>query len=238
MTLASAAPSASRHEVEGLYGKCLLQFQTFELKLKAVVATHRFSGSADRLDDAQATRIGEMRRKTLGALVGEMMGSVVAPLEGEGLPEVDHDVPETDVAFSVHILFPTEELLRIKAEHRDLVALRNSLVHHFLDEHDLRTEEGCLLARQALMSAIERVSRANLDLSVWKTDMERAQKALADLLSSPEVRDCIVTRRTLRSSSKIVQILLDAATELAPGGWASVETAANLIAIRHPDERP
>lgn len=36
----------------------------------------------------------------------------------------------------------------------------------------------------------------------------------------------------------IAQALVDAASELAPGGWTSVEAAVNWVLARHPGERP
>jgi hypothetical protein len=238
MTLVVAALSATRTEVELLYGQCLLRLQTLELRLKAIVATHRFSGSIDTLEEGLARRISETHRKTMGTLVGEVMGSFLVPAGQESLPDADEDSPGYSVDLSLQIVFPAEEFSRIEAEHRDLVALRNSLVHHFLEEHDLRTEDGCLVAKQALTSAIERVSRADKELLSWATDMERTRATFAGALESPSVRDWIVTGRHHWPDTKIVQALLDVATELAPGDWASVETAATVITARHPDAQP
>lgn len=238
MTLVGATLSTARTEVELLYGQCLLRLQTLELRLKAIVSTHRFSGSVDTLEEDQVRRISETRRKTMGALVGNLMGYVLVPAGQEDPSDAVEDTPASSFDLSLQIVFPAEEFSRIEAEHRNLVALRNSLVHHFLEEHDLRTEDGCLVAKQALTSAIERASRADKELLSWATDMERTRATFAGALASPCVRDWIVTGRHHWPETKIVQALLDVATELAPGDWASVETAATLITARHPDAQP
>ena len=234
----SAAPSATRDDVERLYGQCVLRLQAFELKLKAIVATHQVSGTIDTFEANRARRNAETRRKTMGALVGEMMGSVLVPFGQEGPPEADEAATETCVTISRRIALPAEAYSRIEAEHRDLVALRNSLVHHFLEEHDLHTEHGCLVAGQALTSLIERVTRAEEGLGAWAIDMERAATLLIEKLDAPEIRDWIAGGKIPWSITTIVQALQDAATEMAQGGWASVESAATLVLSRLPDERP
>ncbi len=76
------APPLERHEIERLLGQCLLRLQAFELRLKAIVATHRLSGPADLLEQLPAQRIDETRRKAMGGLVGDLMGNVLVP-EGQ-----------------------------------------------------------------------------------------------------------------------------------------------------------
>lgn len=238
MTLPGAVPPPAKHEVEHLFGQCLLRFQAFELLMKAIVATHRISGSIAMPEDAQTQQITETRRKTMGVLVGDMMGSVLAPEGQEGLQDADEEASGPSFAISLQLVLPSEDFARIEAEHRALTKLRNSLVHHFLEEHDLRSEASCLLARQALTSALDRVTRAHDELRSWAADMERARKAMADHLASPELHDWIVKGRIPWPATKIAQALMDASTELASGSWASVEAAAEWVTARHPDERP
>ncbi|WP_232520757.1 OST-HTH/LOTUS domain-containing protein [Rhodobacter sp. CZR27] len=142
------------------------------------------------------------------------------------------------ISCSGRIAFPADDLARIGREHRGLVALRNTLVHHFLEEHDLRTEDGCLLARQALTAAINRVARAHADLQTCAADMEQARSTMAEYLASPEFHDWIVHERVPWPVTTIAQALVDAASELAPGGWTSVETALSWFLTRDPGERP
>jgi hypothetical protein len=230
------APPAARHEVERLFGQCLLQVQALELLMKAIVATHQISGSVDTLEDAQARRIAETRRKTMGALVRDMMEGFLVPERHEGLRDQLEDGPA--ISLSLQVRLPANELPKIEADHRELVALRNALVHHFLEDHDLRSEEGCHVAVHALSAAIDRIDRAYGDLLGWAAEMQKARKALVEQLTSPEIRDSIACGRIPWPATTIAHALQDAAKNLAYDGWTCVEAAMSWITTHHPDERP
>ncbi len=158
MTLPDPVTPPTKHEVEHLFGQCLLRFQAFEFLMKSIVARHRVSGSkTTKPEDALTRRASETRRKTMGFLVNDMMGSVLVPAGQEGLPDTTEAASVSSFAFVSQISFPPEEFAKIEAEHRGLLMLRNSLVHNFLVEHDLRSEAGCLVAGKTLTAAIDRV---------------------------------------------------------------------------------
>jgi hypothetical protein len=144
MTLPDPAAPSTRQDVEHLFGQCLLRFQAFELLIKSIVEGHRVSGSIAQPEDALTRHIDDTRRKTMGVLVGDMMGSFLVSAGQEGLPDATEEASDSSFAFLLQIALPSEEFARIETEHRALVALRNSLVHHFLEEHDLRSEAGCV----------------------------------------------------------------------------------------------
>ncbi len=125
MTSVDGPLLTARHEVEHLFGQCILRLQVFELALKSIVAGHRVPGSWATFEDARTNRIAKVRRKTLGELVSEMMGSVLVPdVQNGQRAESDRDA---EFACSVRIAFPAVEFARIETEHRELVALRNTL---------------------------------------------------------------------------------------------------------------
>lgn len=231
-------PGATESDVAQLFGKCILRFQAFELLMKAMVAQHRVSGSTSQPKDAPTRHVADTQRKTMGALVGDMMTSFLVP---EGQEGQRHETPElSGCSFTSlqQIVLPPDEFARIEAEHRDLVALRNFLVHHFLEDHDLRSEAGRHGAREALVAALDRVTRAYNDLSALALETAAARQALADLLASPEMRDWIASGRPPWPHTTIVQALHDASTALAACDWTSVDAAADWIAAHYPDESP
>lgn len=230
------APPPERHEIERLFGQCLLRLQTFELLMKAIVATHRLSGSAEMLEQLQAQRIAETRRKTMGALAGDLMGNFLVPEGQQGPRDGSEDGPA--LSFLMQIALPADEFSRIEAEHRELIAKRNALVHHFLEEHDLRSEEGCRAAARDISATIDRVARANDELIELAACMDQTRKAFAELLASPDFRDWTVGGRILWSATAIARALHHAATALSQDGWTSVEAATAWITARSPDERP
>lgn len=230
------APPQERHEIERLIGQCLLRLQAFELRMKAIVATYRLSGSAEMLEQLQAQRIAETRRKTMGALVGDLMGNFLVPEGYQGSRDGSEDGPA--ISFLMQIALPTNEFSRIQAEHRELIAKRNALVHHFLEEHDLRSEEGCRAAARDISATIDRVACANDELTELAAGMDQARKAFAEQLASPDVRNWIVGGAIPWRATAIAGALHQAATALSQDGWISVEAATAWITAHNPDERP
>lgn len=229
---------STKSDVEHLFGKCILRFQTFELLMKAILAQHRVSGSNDQPKDALTPQVDNTQRKTMGLLVGDMMTSFLVPEGQDGLSDDTVELSGSSFTILQQIVLPPDEFARIEAEHRDLVALRNSLVHHFLEEHDLRSEAGCHGARQALVVALDRVTRAYNDLSRLALENAAARKAMAELLATPAIRDWIVSGQPPWPHTTIVQALHNASTALAACDWTSVDAAAQWIAAHYPDESP
>lgn len=236
MTLHDEGLPAARHAVEHLFGQCLLRLQSSELLMKAMVAGHQLSGSMTGIKEAQANRVAETGRKTMGGLITEMMGSFFVPEGQEAMLKRQEDAPS--IAWKFTIAFPAEEFARIEAEHRDLVLLRNNLVHHFLEQHNMRTVDGCHAAQQALASTLKRITRAYEELRIWASDIERSRQVLANHLASPDIQDFLVHRRIPWHIMTITRALQEAAMELARGDWAPVETATCWVTKRYPEEQP
>lgn len=158
MTLHDEGLTAARHAVEHLFGKCVLTFQAYENLIKAIISKHRLSAHMTDIEDIRADRAAKTRQKTMGTLMSEMIGSFIVPEGIERQCEDRKDAPS--FAFNFQLSFSANEFARIEAEHRDLVILCNSLVHHFLEQQDLRSVDGCLAAQQTLTSALDRVASA------------------------------------------------------------------------------
>lgn len=228
---------AQRDKVDKLFGRCILRLQFYELLMKAIVAEHQLSAPITDLEKARDRRRAETGQKTLGTVVSQIMDSVLVP---EGLRGRDEgeagDAPS--INFKLQIVIHPEEFARIEAEQRDLVRLRNSLVHCFLEQHDLRTADGCLTAQHALTQALDQVDRAYEQLRSWASAMDEARKAFGEHLASPEIRDFIVQNRVPWRISIIALALKEAAMELAGGDWVMVATATDWVAKRFPEEKP
>ena len=68
------ALKTAQHEVQRLLGRRLLRLQQFERQIKAIVAHHEISGPADNLEAVRAARRQDSNGKTLGTLVGSLLG--------------------------------------------------------------------------------------------------------------------------------------------------------------------
>ena len=228
--------TSARQEVHRRFGQCLLQLQSYELLTKEIVATHEISAPIAKLTDAKATRDAGVRSKTLGALMGEMVGSFVVASGTEGMGPSRDDAPS--VALRMQIVLSQEDFIRAQVDLRDLVKLRNDLVHHFLEQHQLRTYEGCLKAQDALSLASDRIALAYNDLRFWAEDMDQARELAAKTFASSEITDFIVHGRVPWPSTRIVQGLKEAAAEQASEGWTPVDAAVRWINEKYPEERP
>jgi hypothetical protein len=238
MKLPDPDARSTRNEVEHLFGQCLLRFQAYELLMKAIVAEHRVSGSTAQPKDVLTRHADDTRRKTMGLLMGDMMGSFLVPEGGEGLPEETTESSGSSFAMLLQIVLPSDEFARLETEHRALVERRNSLVHHFLEEHDLLSEPGCHSACQALVVALDHVNRAYSDLRGFALKLDTTRKAMTEMLTTSEVREWIASGRPHWPATAIVQALRNASTALASCGWTSVDAATEWITARYPDECP
>lgn len=231
MTLEDDPVALARQSVEHLFARCVLGLQAYELLMKSTLARHRFSGPVAGIEESISERTAKIQRMTMGSLVSDTFGSFLAPMDLER--PLDEPRDAGTVVFGFQLALPPEEFARIEVEHRHLVLLRNDLVHHFLERYDLRTLDGCLVARQDLSAALDRVKRAREELNGWVSSMENSLLAMASILSSPEVREKIFLPRAVLERG-----LHEAAIELAIDEWTQVDKATLWLAKRYPDEKP
>lgn len=138
-----------------------------------------------------------------------------------------------------------EDHARTAAELRDLVGLRNDLVHHFMARHDLWSVEGCRIAQAELAASCDRIGRYLEGLRDWARDMDRVLQEVAEFHRSGTLRNMVV-HGTLPDgtvdwpASSLVSGFREAARALAGGGegWVPVEKAGRWLADRDPDSLP
>lgn len=222
--------------VQEKLGQCLLQLQAYEGLMKALVTHHEFSGTSQSLD----TRAAETRRKTLGTLINQLVGSFLIPDEKPSFVDASDKPLEGSpwFRFQMQIALPVDDFARIEKELKDFVSLRNELVHHFVERHDLASTEGCRIAEETLVTATCRIKQHFDDLRTWAEDLEQARLTAAAFMQSAMFRDFLVTGKVPWPTTSIVHALREAASELAVGGWAPVSAAGDLISVRYPEELP
>ncbi|MEK8052712.1 hypothetical protein AACH10_20850 [Ideonella sp. DXS22W] len=108
---------------------------------------------------------------------------------------------------------------------KELVTLRNELVHHFLDHFDLWSEEGCVQAQQHLTDAYGRIDGHLNQLAAWAKDMERARQYAASVDASEafgELMDSLFAQfdEVDWTQAGIVKDWKEAFDRLAVEGWA------------------
>lgn len=230
---------AAQYEVQRQLGDCLLRLQAYELSLKSLIGTANFRHRSTAPRQLEAAIPAELHRKTLGMLADTLMTSFFIA----GAPP-DHTLPDEDhpdgmmVTCRMRIALPKEEFQKTQADIRNLVALRNDLVHHFLEQNDLKTLEGCGRAQATLVTAMERITAAFATLGSMIGPLQEAMDAMAAYISSPEGRAILIHDQLPWHRLSITQALTEAAEACKIDGWASVSDAVAWINAHHPDERP
>jgi hypothetical protein len=183
-----------QQEVQRLLGRCLLRLQQYERLIKAMVAHHRLSGPFHDLEQARAKQVDGTARKTLGTLVGDLLGSYVVAGEVDPFEETTSNSPENVNWFAMQMTLglPAAEFVRVESELRERVFLRNNLGHHCIDQYDLWSSDGCRGARDALVTAYSRIDHHFGQLREWAESMENTRQALLEVLQSEEFKDVIV----------------------------------------------
>ena len=152
---------AQQREVQRLLGRCLLRLQQYERLMKAIAAHHDISGPAHALESIRAARVDDAFTKTLGTLVGRLFGSCVVTEGADTAADDTASEPVDTIHFAMRmqLSLSAEDYARTQSDLKELVLLRNSLVHHFIDQHDLWSTDGCLTARDALVVAYARIDQ-------------------------------------------------------------------------------
>lgn len=234
-----------QRKVQQLLGRCLLRLQQYERLIKAIVAHHEISGPVHAIESIQVARIADTASKTLGTLIGTLLGSCVIAEGGEASNRVATDVSEDVMSFEMRtqLSLSAEDYTQTQNDLKGLVLLRNNLVHHFLDQHDLWSVDGCRDADEALVAAYSRIDQHFEQLRGWAEHMGQARRLAAEFVQSDAFRDLVVNGLAPDGTvdwpaSGIVRALSDAAVALAVEGWTPVALAGRWIAENHPEQIP
>jgi hypothetical protein len=244
-TLPNDAVKTPQREVQRLLGRCLLRLQQYERLIKAIVAHSELSGPAHALEAIQAKRIDDLALKTLGALVGDLLKSYIVVAEADPFENATINSPENVDWVSTRIKLGVSgvDFAGIENGLKELVVLRNNLVHHFINQHDLWSLDGCRGAQDALIAAYNSIDQHLEKLQEWAEVLQKARRQAAELFQSDGVHEFIVNGiapdgTVYWPSAGIVYALREAAGELAVDGWTSVEEASRRIAEREPEQLP
>ncbi|MCV3289303.1 MULTISPECIES: helix-hairpin-helix domain-containing protein [Aeromonas] len=162
------------------YGRCLLQLQQFELMLKATLPTLKVSGFSDELAGNVERYRQELGFKTMGQLVGQWNQRTT--LEDE--QEIDDDALNGRAYF--RFSFGLEDGEWMNERLKQLVELRNELVHHFLSRFELTSEVSCQEAISYLAMAANTIKDNRETLHSLLATAEKAKSELFEFMSSPQ----------------------------------------------------
>lgn len=230
-------------EIARLLGRCVLRLQQYEHLLKAILAHHEIE-IADGKSNLEK-RVEETGGKTLGMLVKELFGTVIISNEQEK-EEIEFDRPCVSGArFRTNMMLYGEETYeQLKGSLNELVELRNNLVHHFAEQHDPLSLDGCLRAQEELSAAYKRIGECYEQLRQWSSRMERICHYAVQFLESDAVCNWFLNGiapdgTVYWPDAGIVRALRQAADELAEeGDWTPVAAAEKWMQEHHPEQTP
>ncbi|WP_137110120.1 OST-HTH/LOTUS domain-containing protein [Rhodobacter sp. SY28-1] len=235
----------AQQEVKRLMGRCVLRLQQYEVQLKAILAYQDVSGELRSKSVVRAARLAEVSRQTLGSLVKAFVGSVLVNGEPAAIDEGEDDEDQGPPRFRmvVRLGMSDEDFAQTKAELRELVQLRNELIHHFMEKHDLWTMEGCRTAQEDLMAVCDRIGTHVARLRESATDLERVLQEASQTVRSEALQETVVNGilpdgTVFWPGAGLVLALRQAAQALDVDGWAEISAAARWIAEHFPDQTP
>lgn len=235
---------APQHEVQRLLGRCLLRLQQYERLLKAVVSARSISGTLESLPRSMEAEKAKTDGKTLGQLVGLLMGGYITKehVADQEDSKFEHNSKAVfDLQFGLNL--PEEAYGALAADLRELVILRNTLVHHFIEQHDLSTVDGCLHAQEALAHSYSEIDRRLDQLCTLARDMDKTKQRAPELIQSPEFHELLVNGIAPDGEihwpiAGIVGALREAIRELSSDGWANLEAASRWVSEHQPEQTP
>ena len=230
--------------VQRKFGRCLLRLQQYERLLKAMVADGELSGPADRLPTIREQKIACAQKKTMGTLVGILTESFLTrPPRNEEESQTEADAGDQNwFSYRHRLEMPAEHYEATKTALKELVDLRNDLVHHFLERFDLWSESGCQTADGVLEESYETINRHCLNLQSWAKHINEARAKMASVMQSQAFSDVIDGIRGDSSvdwpGSGICCCLREAESKFAIDGWTRLETAIRWIGSTYPEQTP
>lgn len=241
---------ALQHEVQRKLGGCMLRLQQYERLLKDMVAGMAVEGPVEQLQALQDQKRDCMRTKTLGTLAGMFTGDhlsaalsdvEVGPDKGTSFSDQSVDVPWASVRFN--IAMSSERYSQTKDGLAELVALRNDLVHHFIERFDIFDDNGCREAVAHLDTCYEQIDGHFERLKDWATSLAETRALMSSYMQSKSFEDMFVHGINPDGSvcwprSTIIECLREAETACQVDGWTSLDAAIRFISKENRDQVP
>ena len=137
-----------QREVQRKLGRNLLRIQQLEVMVKSMVAHSVIESESGDMHSFLDKRKQDIAKKTLGQVVGDLTTDLISlPAKEEGQQQERPGDP-TKIWFrmSFRIEMSPEDHQRTQRRLAELVEMRNELVHHFIEIHDIWTVAGCASA--------------------------------------------------------------------------------------------
>lgn len=236
-------PLELQRDVQRKLGRCLLRLQQYEILLKAVVAHGDIAGPPAELQSVRDAQVASAQKKTSGTLVGMLTERHLTSADEDD----STDEPQGDggmwFRFRYQVGLDANQHQATTAALKELVDLRNELVHHFLQRFNIWEPQGCMAADAYLDASYETIDGHYLTLRGWAQGMDEARAATAQFMRTAAFEDMLVNGIAPDGSvdwpaSGAVRCLREAETQFATNGWTLLNTATTWIRAQHPGQHP
>ncbi|ADX43937.1 hypothetical protein Acav_0009 [Paracidovorax avenae ATCC 19860] len=254
---AAASPTNDRpslaelqRAVQHKLGGCIWRLQQYERLLKAMVANTDLAGEPAQLQVLRDARVASVHRTTLGGLVSLFTGGYLLAEDGSSPTAVADDKAPGDklwFSFQQRMTMSAKRHDAITTELKELVDLRNELVHHLLERYDLAQLDRCEAAVAYLDASRATIDRHYQTLRTWAEHMDNARALAASFMNSDAFKDMLIDGIAPDGQanwpvSGVVSSLREAEQALAPSGsqarWTELNAAIAWINRQHPDQTP
>jgi OST-HTH/LOTUS domain len=244
MTQPSPGPELQR-DVQRLLGRCLLRLQQYERQMKVLLTHHEIGGTVETMQIRLESQREKYAGKSLGQLVKDLFESYVV-VDGAERPLLDEKSAPSDrisMAFRFQIRMSEERRGEVMAAIKELVDMRNDLVHHLTERFDVWTVEGCLAAAAHLNACYERIDGHVKELQHWSIQLAEAASHMASLAKGGALENALVNGIAPDGSFEwpqtgIVQALRGAPQPNETDGWIRLDDAKVWITQHHPEQTP
>ena len=232
-----------QHNVQRKLGQCLLRLQQYEILLKALVAHGDIAGPPAALQSVQDAQVACTQKKTLGTLVGMLTERHLTSVDEVG----STDEPPGDCGmwfrFRFQVGLDASQYQATTAALKELVDLRNELVHHFLQRFDIWEPQGCIAADAYLDVSYETIDGHYLTLREWAQSMEEARAQMVSFMNTAAFEDWLVNGiapdgTVAWLACGAVSCLRESETRFAIDGWTRLNTATTWIRTQYPEQHP
>jgi hypothetical protein len=234
-----------QRDVQRMLGRCMVRLQQYERLLKVMLANQELAGAANELEKQRVARTDDYASSSLGTLVKELFVGyvIVAPIEGPVLDESKLISGALGFGFRINMQMSAERVAQTKASLKELVSLRNDLVHHFIERFNIWTVEGCDAASRHLIESYVRIDERYEELRLWATHMVEASRLAAAVTQSDAFQNLILHKIARDGAvdwahADIIHGLITAAGLFAVEGWTPLKTAVDWMSKHYQEEVP
>ena len=173
--------------IEQLLGRCLLKLQCCEHLLKQQVIRSSLAGPIAELEVLAAKRTASFSTVTLGQLINEFLSTGVVDEAAEPAPPPASKPPASPhFSFRQELAMSAQQIDSLQRALRELLALRNELVHQFVLRFPLRSVDGCMAAHAHLEQCLVSIESHLQAMKAWTQSSVESARIARRFLQSPE----------------------------------------------------